>query len=315
MLPEHLESMHTWLDLVDEVVVVDSKSTDGSLELLKSELSQSNCRFFTRPKGLYQSWNYGISQIKSRYTYISTIGDAMTREGLQHLYTVASSKQADVVISPPRFIDEAGQHMAQWQWPINELIELLEIDSPSIVDRWTLFIFGFLAIPNAILGSSASNLYRSAVLQDSPFPTEHGTGGDGAWFLERCLDIRVAITPREVSTFRQHEKAYNPSQYAVADRDERLRQLVFSSLETASTGDKELARELRSRGIVDILREAQASARCRQALNNIRKTSSWPWYFHPQAWRLRWGRDRFRRNEQKMLADIASEYAALKDAR
>ncbi len=312
MLPEHLETVREWLDLVAEVVVVDSESTDGTLELLKSELSASNCRFFTRPKGLYESWNYGIAKVKSRYTYISTIGDALTREGLEHLYAVANSTEADVVISPPKFIDDAGQHMPEWQWPINELIELLEIDSPSIVDRWTLFIFGFLSIPNAILGSSASNLYRSEILQDSPFPTEHGTGGDGAWFLARCLDILVAITPREISTFRQHDKAYDPSQYAVSDRDERLRQLVFSSLEAASVGNEDLAREASSRGIVGILREAQASARCRQALNKIRKTSSWPWYFHPQAWRLRWGRDRFRRNEQKMLADIAREYAALK---
>src|SRR5437667_48674 len=71
-LPRHLESMKEWLPLVEEVVVVDSESTDGTVEFLKKHLGPQSPRFFTHPPGLYQSWNFSEQPLsdplcKTRY--------------------------------------------------------------------------------------------------------------------------------------------------------------------------------------------------------------------------------------------------------
>ena len=52
LLPRHLESMAQWLDLVEEVVVVDSFSKDGTLEMIKSKLRHPRLRILSHPPGL-----------------------------------------------------------------------------------------------------------------------------------------------------------------------------------------------------------------------------------------------------------------------
>ena len=65
----------------------------------------------------------------------------------------------------------------------------------------------------AILGSSASNLYRTQCLKERPFPTDFGTSGDGGWGILNAFDVKIAVTPRCFSTFRHHQKAYALSDY------------------------------------------------------------------------------------------------------
>src|SRR5688500_6781734 len=83
-LPKHLEAFHQWGDLVQQVVVVDSYSTDGTFDYLRKNLKHSNVEFIQRPPGLYAAWNAGIGELKSRYTYVSTIGDTISRDGIVH---------------------------------------------------------------------------------------------------------------------------------------------------------------------------------------------------------------------------------------
>jgi len=78
-LPGHVENIRQWQDLVEEIVVVDSFSKDGTLAYLKSHLSHPRLRFLTHPPGLYESWNHGIAHINASCTYIATIGDTITR--------------------------------------------------------------------------------------------------------------------------------------------------------------------------------------------------------------------------------------------
>ena len=47
LLPGHVESLREWIDLAQEVVVVDSDSTDGTVEFVKRELTNPNIRFLT----------------------------------------------------------------------------------------------------------------------------------------------------------------------------------------------------------------------------------------------------------------------------
>src|SRR5476649_2316251 len=134
MLPAHLESMRPWLHLASEIVVVDSHSDDGTVELIREHLKHPALRIVQHPRGLYQSWNFGISQITSKYTYVSTVGDSISRDGLEHLCVVARQFECDGVISRPRAVQEDGSVFANDDayWPIHEVITSLCISEPAL---------------------------------------------------------------------------------------------------------------------------------------------------------------------------------------
>lgn len=51
LLPDHLDSMQPWLDLVEQIVVVDSYSDDGTWEMLQKRLAgHPQGRLFTNDR-------------------------------------------------------------------------------------------------------------------------------------------------------------------------------------------------------------------------------------------------------------------------
>ncbi|HWN97512.1 MAG TPA: glycosyltransferase, partial [Methylomirabilota bacterium] len=158
LLPKHVESMRAWLDVVEEVIAVDSDSTDGTREFLQKNISHPHGRFLTHPPGLYQSWNFGIAQCRAKYVYISTIGDSITRAGLEHLVSVAEGLRCDVVVSPPQMM-KRGKPITR-RWPVHQFIADRKLRVPVALSPFDGFAFALVNLRKAILGSSASNLYR-----------------------------------------------------------------------------------------------------------------------------------------------------------
>ena len=206
LIPGHLQSLQEWMELAEEIVVVDSHSHDGTLEMLRAGLSHPRVKFLTHPPGLYQSWNFGIQNVSAKYVYVATVGDPITRRGIQHLYDVAETFQSDVVISKPGFINESGQPLPDDRWPIDVILARLRIRQPQLLATAEQFVFAVTNTWGAILGSSASNLYRTDFLKPRPFPTEYGTAGDGGWGIEHIFEVKIAVTPERFSSFRQHRK-------------------------------------------------------------------------------------------------------------
>jgi hypothetical protein len=206
LMERHLASMSGWLDLADEVIAVDSRSTDGTIELIRERLRHPKLRIIERDRGLYESWNDGIAATTGDWIYISTAGDTITRDHLLHLFETAERKLADVVISPPCFVDETGNPCDDPGWPPGKIVE-----SCSAADTFTLTaesaqLLAFVYFPKAILGSSASNLYRGDHLRARPFPTEFKGAGDSIWILRHAGESRLCFTPKSGSTFCIHPK-------------------------------------------------------------------------------------------------------------
>ncbi len=291
LLPEHLAAMRAWTDAVAEIVVVDSHSTDGTIDLIQDGLRHPRLKILQHPPGLYQSWNFGIGQLQSEWCYISTVGETITPEGLAHLAEVARELRCDAVISKPRFVDVEGRPMEDPGWPIEDIVRSLRVTEPRLLDGVPLFFLTLVHYRNAILGSSASNLYRTRCLSERPFPTGYGTAGDGGWCLEHCLDIQIGVTPKVFSTFREHPKAYARSDYAVDQLSGKmLRRIEQTFVERAARDGvfAELAVQLRVREVLDLLERQLA---CQEKLERAR-AGKVPWSLKPGAWAARAERNR-----------------------
>ena len=304
LLEAHIDSMQPWLDRVQEIIVVDSHSTDGTLEILTARISHPNFQIHHRPRGLYQAWNYGIDQIQSKYTYISTVGDSVTADGLNHLIEVAEMHDADVVISSPEFINEDGSKSRNPpSFPIENLLKNWRIDKPILLKSMECFDFIVSCFPNAILGSSASNLYRTNVLKRYPFPTSYGTAGDGAWGMAHGLNHRIAIAPGIFSTFRIHKKSYSKKDYFVDNLNERLFSLLKLEVNQwiAVKSDKiSQAEEGAMREVLDLLKSSLIS----QSNLDLYRRQPYPWVLNPRAWNERLKRTRIKKKIQESITTL-----------
>lgn len=233
LLPAHLKTMRPWLNQADEIIVVDSFSNDGTPEYIRKNLRHEKVRFFSRPRGLYQSWNFGIEQTNGDWIYLSTIGDSITPALLQHLCDVGESFGCDVVASRPAFVNEDDTPAARMVWPIDHILRSSGGRQPIRLAGVDTLLFALLAIPNAVLGSSASNVYRGSHLRARPFPTEFGTVGDTAWSLRYGLETNYGFTPERGSFFRLHAKAYAKKDYEVVNLNAKLSAAALATLEGA----------------------------------------------------------------------------------
>jgi hypothetical protein len=198
-LPAHLSGSADWLPSVEQVVVVDSFSSDGSLEYLRQELKLPRAEFHTHPPGLYDSWNFGIGRIQAKYLYVSTIGDLISLDGLRQFVACAEKFQADVVLSPPEMVAMDGSVIESIQWPIHEIVAATSRSEPLDLDSIQLFTLAIFYATcgglKSMLGSSASSLYKTETFKARPFPADFGIIGDTAWGLRNTLDTRFAISP------------------------------------------------------------------------------------------------------------------------
>lgn len=242
-LERHLGSVKIWAGSIEEIIVVDSGSTDGTIELAKEILSPFKAKFVHNPPGLYQSWNAGIAAATAPWCYISTVEDPITIEGLEHLLEIICRHKADVVISPPEMKNHDGSEPVSEKMPSNRLAEAFF--AGGISDRLLgraetiSMLCGFL--PHGLLGSSASNLYRASFLQQNPFPTTYGHCGDTAWGVVVAPFVKAAFTPRSCARFycQTNFRAENPGPQLARHR--QLAEAARASLQAHSAKDPEVA--------------------------------------------------------------------------
>lgn len=289
-LPRHLADLAGWVSEVQEVIVVDSASSDGTQDLIKAGLRHPNLRILQHPPGLYQSWNHGIQQIQAENCYISTVGESITLAGLEHLSEVMGKFRCDVVVSKPEFIDVTGRPMRSTPWPIDDMVASLGLREPAVLEGPALFLFTLVNYREAILGSSASNLYRTRCVRDKPFPVDYGTAGDGGWGLANCLKIRLGVTPRKFSTFREHPKSYTRAEYAVDQLGKKMFERICQTYREESAADPAFAASAKNLEVDRIIELLENRMRDQQRLEAHRQGGR-IWALNPAAWQARWRRN------------------------
>lgn len=201
-LEHHVEFMAPVLAACGRTIWVSSPSNDGTHEFSRKCAGWFHGISLVLPRGLYRAWNQGIAHVKTPWTYISTVGEFALPEFLARMIQRGDSACADLVVSAP-FLTPANIAFTR-RWPVQK-------------HKWFLFCWPGRLLPQPFLlysslagghatmmGSSASNLYRTAFLHDNPFPENYGDFGDSALFYRTIARIRVSFCRGWGSGFTAH---------------------------------------------------------------------------------------------------------------
>jgi hypothetical protein len=252
-MTRHLDAMEQWLDLAHEVIVVDSRSTDGTLDLIRRRLRHPNVRIIERDRGLYASWNEGIAATTGDWIYVSTAGDTIEREQLHRLRRCGEASRADVVISPCTFVDEAGLALPAKARRNPRLHQEMGGRGPVLLPPPVVRHLAFRSAgTHALLGSCASDLFRGDFLRARPFPLDYGTHGDTAWTLRHAHEMRLCVVPEIGSTFCIHAKETAEAKAALMSTLDRMFETEIRS--AGRVDEDKLA--LKVRGLMRLRREA-----------------------------------------------------------
>lgn len=302
-VPDHVQTLSTWIDLAEQVVVVDSFSKDGTVDYIKKNLHHPNIIFVNHPPGLYASWNHGIRQLKTEYCYISTVGDSLTRLGVEHFVSAASRLQCDVLVSTPNFITEAGQPCAGPEWPMCDIVKTLRLKEPRRLAAGVIVAAALAHTGGAITGSCASDLFRTVILQQFPFPLDFGMAGDGAWSLQNAARLKWAVTLEKITTFRLHPPTASAREIREGEVFNRFSEMatevIHGWMADNSTNYPEQTTENMKRLLFISIEYEQR----RRQYNSYRK-GHWPWSLNPAAWQARMRRNQLKRQTHDLMESI-----------
>ncbi len=97
-------------------------------------------------------------------------------------------------------------------WPIHRILSKFNIQRPIVLEKEIingLTTFCLLHESYASLsGSFASNLSKTQILKDNPFPTTFEGIGDIVWWAQIAQKCRVLIYPTQVCSFLLHERRH-----------------------------------------------------------------------------------------------------------
>ncbi len=299
MISAHIQSMEPWLDLADEIIAVDSDSEDGTPDIIRKSIRHPKLRQLNHPRGLYQSWNHAISETTGKWIYLSTIGDSITREQIEHLILAGEALKADVVVSPPKFVFDAQVTMEAPIWPVHRILEFYNIHQPFVICPLAAFVHAAIFSHHSIIGSSASNIYRGEHLRKRPFPTEFQMAGDTSWAIRYALETRFCYTAKVGSVFRFHSETYTSLDPQMNLRMiHALHEECIQGVRKNCARDNEVLMDLLGDVLPLKLDDQRASADWKLA----KRSSILPWYLRPAAIQCHQRRKTFRKELSRKTA-------------
>jgi glycosyltransferase involved in cell wall biosynthesis len=280
-LRSHVDGLLPWLDLVREIVVVDSYSSDGSAEFLRDELRHPRLRILQHPPGIYASWNAGISKLQTDYFIMSTTGDTVDRRGVKALLRCAEAENCDIVLSKPVFVDMEGKTHSKY-WPVDDILAGLGAGESCFFCGLEALVYAMAQPNSALLGSSASNLYRTDFFRERPFPLDWGVSGDAGWAWRHAAEARWGAVAGDYSRFLLHPpqsdaKDLRPQVLHRADRT--LRESVAVWLKKGTVNQ----RQLEAIGWERLLGSLERYLNLKEGFDAARR-SKFPWILNPVAW-------------------------------
>jgi len=202
-LANHSKSLGFLRDLNVRIVWVVSPSPDGTEVIARRIADSAGDLFCLSAKGLYQSWNFGITQVNTPFFAISSIGDTYINDGVLRMLDLLIRHGADICFSPPQAMTGSSSPSVT-DWPVHRFRRRLGCFHCNIVPTRLLVLLQLQSGLDSLLGSWASIVGRSETLRRNPFPLEYGHHGDTAWCFQSLPRLRCVFYDREVATFKFH---------------------------------------------------------------------------------------------------------------
>lgn len=167
-------------------IIVDGFSDDGSWEIIKN-FAEKDLRFeiyqFPR-KGLYNSWNFGLSKVINPYFCILTSDDLWDKNWLQvAVYSLENNLNAVCAASRTRIIDVKGNPLeVAIHNLMGEQLLITDLQNPTIIN-------GIISnVANYFLGSIYTSIHSLVMRQDillngEKFTEDVGAIADYEWYL------------------------------------------------------------------------------------------------------------------------------------
>lgn len=191
-----------------ELIVVDSNSSDGTVEYIKEKLNgRQNVKIFIRPKGLYEAWNFGIQAAIGEYIYIATSDDTMTNNALRkmsdalnnHLDCGICDTQLAITDYEGKTFEEDTQKL-----PLYRLIGEMSCEKHIRYAPFDAIVYS--SGVTAITSMAQAMFRRDLFLKVGYFLPEYGPRADFEWGFRATLVTNVVYIPEKLTTWRRHSE-------------------------------------------------------------------------------------------------------------
>ena len=241
-LQKQSESLATLRKLGAKILWVITPSSD-STELKAREIcTDTGDEFHLAPKGLYQSWNYGITKTKTEFVYFSTINDFTIGDEVLRICDALESANADLCFSPPNPRNPDGSiNKLVLSWPVHLHKSLLNGWCKKPLSTSTLIALQVNSGLSCLLGSWASVVARTSFLRSRPFPTFFGHHSDTLWFYQNLLEVQLIYYPKSIAYFASWSTS-KKKQFSDNELSYQYRQAVVKLFNRARKRDIRLKR-------------------------------------------------------------------------
>ena len=205
-LSDLLRSLQAQTEPADEVVVVESHSTDRSMDILRSFRRSLPLRIEQRPKeGIYPAWNEGVRLASHELCFIACADDIMYPNLLRQLRELRrASPDAELYSWRVDAVDRRGEIIVPGGTPILDLLWGDWTRRPhrrsGVADALTA-----LTIGSPYLSMMGVAFTRSLWKATGGFPSQYGSAGDVAWQVQAGLRSAVASAPGALAAWRVHD--------------------------------------------------------------------------------------------------------------
>ena len=278
-LQRHSESLEFLRRKNIPIIWVVSPSPDKSEVVAKRIANYVGDDFYLSPKGLYQSWNFGIAKVKTTFFSLSSIGDYYINDDILKMLDLLVSNDADICFSPPQDGMTTGSKSVK-SWPVHRFRRKLARFSGSVIPSDLLVLLQFRSGLDNLFGSWASIVARTATLNKHPFPTDYGHYGDTAWSFLNLPRLRFVFHNDEVSRFRFHHtpKCFPNAQHQIHYRVLARRMLNLNT--KLASGKSSFSLAWKKHLVFRYLLNKSRGIKPRRF-----------WWLHIRNWRLRYLRD------------------------
>ena len=268
---ERLDSIRKQSYPIHEIIVLDDKSTDNSVEVIKDYIEKHNdinIKLITNEKNsgcVFKQWMKGVENISGDYFWIAEADDSCKKDFLKTVMEGFNDKKVVLSYSEIERIDSNGKVFDKNARGLSDIFSSGDFDKDFIMDG-NEFIKKHLSVLNVILNVSSVVFKKDNYKKIFDDAKEFKVAGD--WFIYSNIlkDKKIAYFSESMSMQRKHEKSVS----TITNKDtefaeiEKIQKMINDWFEPS----REILykQQIRKNFMVD-----QVSEKCRKTLKDFKR--------------------------------------------